>query len=66
MDPTKPHGISSGIAWLVVLCTAAAWHRVRMRERCLRLIDHLPMLVAPDAEMAELVVFDEQSKGASR
>ncbi|KAK0724580.1 hypothetical protein B0H67DRAFT_550315 [Lasiosphaeris hirsuta] len=31
----------SVVAWLVVLCTVVGWHRVRMRQRCLALIDTL-------------------------
>jgi hypothetical protein len=30
-----------GIVWLVVVCAVAGWHRVRMRQRCLQLIDDL-------------------------
>ncbi|RYP92419.1 hypothetical protein DL770_001436 [Monosporascus sp. CRB-9-2] len=29
----------SGVCWLIVLCLVAGWHRVRMRQRCLDLID---------------------------
>ena len=31
----------SGVGWLVILCALAGWHRVRMRQRCLELIDEL-------------------------
>ena len=30
-----------GIIWLIMLCAVAGWHRVRMRQRCLELIDIL-------------------------
>ncbi|KAK1759829.1 hypothetical protein QBC47DRAFT_450231 [Echria macrotheca] len=30
-----------GIIWLVFVCAVAGWHRVRMRQRCLQLIDDL-------------------------
>jgi len=30
-----------GVAWLVILCAVVGWHRVRMRQRCLDLIDDL-------------------------
>jgi hypothetical protein len=32
---------AAGIGWIVIVCGIAAWHRLRMRERCLKVIDLL-------------------------